>query len=47
MQAQGHQVVHDIVFACDRVKHPAHTPGLVLFIDGFEAEIGAGHGNPQ
>ena len=44
VQPHRHQVVHDVVFGCDRVEHATHVFGLVFFIDRLEAEVGGAHG---
>ena len=43
MQAERHQVVHDVVLRRDRVEDAAHPLGLGLLVDGAEAEVGVAH----
>src|SRR5690349_12895586 len=40
MRAAGHEVVHEVVVAGDRVEHTAHAALLVAPRDAFVTEIG-------
>ena len=42
MQSAGHQIIHQIIFICDRVKNAANQTLLVAGRHGFEAEAGRG-----
>ena len=43
VHAQGHQVVHDVVARCHRVKHATHPTRLLALVHGLKSEMSGTH----
>ncbi|MNT15873.1 hypothetical protein D3C72_1509500 [compost metagenome] len=43
VQPTGHQVVHHVVLARNRIEHAAHFARLVLFINRLKSKVGGAH----